>query len=78
MWTEFVEEVACFLRDDELLDDDDVVDAVLGLIKYGVRAKLNLQQIHGNFRDGLEAEGVQAAICDKLYEKYVAPTIQGE
>jgi len=75
-WTQFIEEVATWLLEDKGRDPDDVTDTTMGLISYRAFTQDDLKAIADTkkeFRDTLTAEGVPKAICDALFDKYVAP-----
>jgi hypothetical protein len=80
-WSEFVKEVVWWLHNDEERDDADTIEAAVGLIVYGIREKQDLIRVAGNppnneaFNRKLEAKGVLPAICDILFDKYVAQQI---
>jgi HNH endonuclease len=77
-WSEFVKEVVWLLHIDEERDDADTIEAAVGLIVYGIRKKQDLIRVAGNppnseaFNRKLEATGVRPAICDILFDKYIA------
>eukprot|EP00514_Thraustochytrium_sp_LLF1b_P009160 CAMPEP_0184558910 /NCGR_PEP_ID=MMETSP0199_2-20130426/46158_1 /TAXON_ID=1112570 /ORGANISM="Thraustochytrium sp., Strain LLF1b" /LENGTH=110 /DNA_ID=CAMNT_0026956185 /DNA_START=1172 /DNA_END=1501 /DNA_ORIENTATION=+ len=52
-------------------------EAAIGLIRYGAVTEESLKAIgrgdYDNFCEKLTAKGVPDAICDLLFEKYVAP-----
>ena len=76
-WNDFLEEVALWLREEERRDDDDIVDTMAGLVKYGIKNEKYLISVagkpptSGELRKALKEEGILPAICDVLYEKYV-------
>ena len=73
-WTPLLEEVGNYLLKEKGEDEEDVIDALCGLIKYKVKKLEHLQNISDSkkeFRDALTAKGVPDAICDLLFEKYV-------
>jgi len=72
-----------FLKEVEELIDEDMPSlkkqesffGLFGLTKYPATTRVQLQNISDNkkeFRDTLTAEGIPKAICDLLFEKYVA------
>jgi len=72
---DFIEEVANHLAKEKGEDEEDLINVLCGLIKYKVKKLEHLQNISDNkkkFRDTLTAKGVPDAICDLLFEKYVA------
>jgi len=72
-WSDFIKEVVWWLHEKER-DDEDTIDAAMGLIKYGIKKKEDLVAVADNkkdFRDTLEEKGVLPAICDNLFNKYV-------
>ena len=73
-WSVFVREVVIILR--EKGEEDYVVATATGLIVYGATTEEKLKNIAPDnkkeFRDTLTAKGVPDAICDLLFEKYVA------
>lgn len=77
-WSEFVKEVVWWLHNDEERDDDDPIEAAVGLIVNGIRKKQDLIRVAGNppnneaFNRKLEDKGVLPAICDILFGKYVS------
>ena len=74
-WTPLLEEVGTYLRDDEERDEEDIGAALCGLIKYKLKKLKDFQNISDNkkeFAERLSAKGVLDAICDLLFEKYVA------
>lgn len=76
-WEGFVQEVVQWLIHDKNKDPDDVADAAVGLILYGVTNEEELQIVSVNkdqreFTEKLTAKGVPDAICDLLFDKYVA------
>ena len=76
-WNDFLEEVALWLREEEGRDEDDIVDTVVGLVKYGIKNEHDFINVAGkpakrsDFSNKLEAKGILPAICDVLYAKYV-------
>jgi len=65
------------LIDEEMpsLKKQEVFFGFFGLMKYPATTKVQLQNISDDkkeFRDTLTAEGIPKAICDLLFEKYVA------
>jgi hypothetical protein len=76
-WEGLVQEVVQWLLGEEE-DTDDVVAAAVGLIVYGVTTEKKLQAVAGSSPDDeklarkLSAEGISNAICDALFDKYVA------
>ena len=77
-WSEFLKEVVWWLHNEMERDDDDTIDAAVGLITYGIKTKEDLIDAAENppnseaFNRKLKTEGVLPAICDKLFKKYVA------
>ena len=74
-WNDFIEEVGNHLVKEKGEDEEDVIDALCGLIKYKVKKLEHLQNISDNkkeFAERLSAKGVPDAICDLLFETYVA------
>jgi len=78
-WSEYVKDVVWWLHNEKERDDEDTVDAAVGLIKYGIKKKEDLVGVAGTlpdadrFNNRLEPKGVLPAICDILFNKYVAP-----
>jgi hypothetical protein len=75
-WTDFVEEEVLPLLRQQDRRDTQIVQAAVGLIKYGIRNKADLIDVADtkeSFRNTLKLYGMLPAICDKLYKKYVAP-----
>lgn len=62
------------------IDDDDTIDAAVGLLKYRIKKEGSLKYAAGappnqtNFREALEPKGVPPIVCDILFEEYLAPT----
>jgi len=59
--SEFVKDVAWWLHDEKKRDDEDTIEAIAGLIVYGIKTKEDLQNISDEkkeFRDTLESKGV--------------------
>jgi hypothetical protein len=78
-WSEFVKDVAWWLHNEKERDDEDTIDAAAGLILYGIRGKQDLINVADNkkdFSDRLEPKGVLPAVCDSLFNKYVASAQQ--
>jgi hypothetical protein len=79
-WTEFVKEVAWWLHSSRGEAGTHVaVGAATGLITYGVSNEEDLQHIADDkkeFRDELKAEGILPAICNSLFDEYVAPQLR--
>jgi hypothetical protein len=78
-WSEFVKDVAWWLHIEKERDDEDTIDAAAGLIVYGIRGKQDLINVADNkkdFSNRLEPKVVLPAICDSLFNKYVAPAQQ--
>ena len=78
-WTPFISEVAVYLRL-ESETQEDIVDTMAGLLRYRVKNQEKLVVAAGTPPDGelfnrkLRVEGVPSAMCDKLFENYVANT----
>jgi hypothetical protein len=71
----FIEKVGEWLVEDKNEDEDDVVEALVGLISYGATTEEKLQNVADDkkgFADRLSPKGVPDAICDLLFEQYVA------
>uniref|UniRef100_A0A7S2XMP4 Uncharacterized protein n=1 Tax=Attheya septentrionalis TaxID=420275 RepID=A0A7S2XMP4_9STRA len=78
-WSEFVKEVVWWLHSVESTDVQCTIGAAVGLIRYGINAKTDLQnisEVKKEFRETLREEGVRPAISDKLFKKYVALDVQ--
>ena len=79
-WTPFINEVAEYLCI-ESETQEDVVHTLAGLLRYGVTNQAELVVAAGTpptqkeFRDAMRAEGVEAAICDKLFLNYVSSVV---
>ena len=79
-WEGLVQEVVQWLLHDKNKDPDDVAEAAVGLVLYGVTNEEELQAVAGDppddekFKRQLTAEkyNVPAALCDLLFDKYVA------
>jgi hypothetical protein len=72
-WTEFLKEVVWWLYEQQR-DDDELVAAATGLMKYGVRTKEDLQNVSSKkqeFSNCLAKRGIIESICDLLFVKYV-------
>ena len=75
-WTPFITEVANLLYL-EGKSQKVIVHTAAGLVRYGVTNKEKLVSAAGTPPDGelfnrkLEAKGVPAAMCDKLFKKYI-------
>ena len=77
-WTDFLGEVALFLRADDW-SEDDVETSLVGLMIYGIRKRedlLGISDTKAEFRRRLEAKGVIRAISDKLFKQYVEPELR--
>lgn len=75
-WTKFLKDVAWWLHTAKEREDEETMEAIAGLLVYGIKTQEDLQNISDEkkeFRDTLKAEGVRPAICDILFNKYVAP-----
>ena len=78
-WSEFVKEVVWWLHNEEFKDDEDTIEAAVGLVTYGIKTKKDLISVAGippnrkDFREALEAKGVPPIVCDILFNEYVAP-----
>ena len=74
-WNDFLEEAGNYLAKEKGEDEEDVIDALCGLIKYKVKKLEHLQNIgrgdYDKFKTDLSAKGVPDSICDLLFEKYV-------
>ena len=79
-WTPFITEVAELLRL-EGKSQKIIVNTLVGLLRYGVTNEEELVGTAGTpptqkeFRETLRAEGVPAAICDKLFQAYVSSVV---
>ena len=77
MWSDFLERTVAFLFANDR-DQDDVVATAVGLIVYGVITEKELQGVAGQppddekFTRKLGEEGVPKAICDMLFDEFVA------
>ena len=74
-WTPFLTEVVLWLRDEKDEKKKHVVAAAVGLLVYGATTEEKLQAVADNkeeFARRLSAEGVPKALCDLLFDKYVA------
>ena len=62
-WSEFLKDVAWWLRNEKERDDEDTVDAAAGLIKYGIMEEGDLTDVAGSppdrkdFREALVSNG---------------------
>jgi hypothetical protein len=78
MWSAFIKDVVSFLVDEKSEDPDNVVEAAVGLTVYGATTQEKLQGVAGQppddekFTRKLGEEGVPKAICDMLFDEYVA------
>ena len=76
VWSDYVQEVIWWLKDSKKERDSNIMKAVVGLIKYDAITQEKLQNVgrgdYESFKKDLSAEGIPKAICDLLFEKYVA------
>jgi len=75
VWSDYIQEVTWWLKDSKKERDSNIMKAVVGLIKYDAITLEKLQNISDDkkeFKKDLSAEGIPKAICDLLFEKYVA------
>lgn len=73
-WNNFLEEIANLLKDDHF----GAILTLCGLIKYRVKSLDNIRNISDDkeeFAQRLSKNGVPEAICDKLFQTYVAVNI---
>lgn len=77
LWSEFLKKVVWWLRNEESRDDEDAIAAAVGLVTYRIKNEDDLKRVAGQPPDGvvfnqkLKEEGIPAAICDILFNKYL-------
>ena len=76
-WTPFLDEVALWLHGKAKRSKNEIVSAVVGLVKCAVKNEKDLITVAGKpptsveFSNKLEAKGIPIAIGGALFDKYV-------